>query len=322
MSNWITENKPAAVVAGTGLLLFLGLATVGYLANSERSGLDKQITVASRDIKTANAAELTPSKATNTRLSRELAHYDKAVKQLEAAYVPFQASSALAPITPTAFQNELKAFRDTLIAACKEKNIQITDTSSWLGFQIYSTQAPSVQAAPTLGFEMKAINTLVTRLADCGLTKFIKVYRSQLPVENTAPAPEGEENVDSDIQATWSPMPLEIAFQGDRNSVLKAMNAITESKDYLFTINSIRVRNERMMPPPIAGPEPAKTAAAQPPAAAAGDLRPADEAAAATAAPPVQELIKPYMGKEQILVQVSLNLVHFQQPKNQEPAND
>ena len=42
-------------------------------------------------------------------------------------------------------------------------------------------------------------------------------------------------------------MPLEIAFQGDRESVLKAMNAITGMQDYLFTVNSIRIRNERMM---------------------------------------------------------------------------
>mgnify|MGYP001348754290 CR=1 FL=1 len=26
MSNWITDNKPAAMVAGVGLLLFLGLS--------------------------------------------------------------------------------------------------------------------------------------------------------------------------------------------------------------------------------------------------------------------------------------------------------
>lgn len=37
---------------------------------------------------------------------------------------------------------------------------------------------------------------------------------------------------------------------------------------------------------------------------------------------PIQQLIKPYMGKEQIFVQVSLNLVHFNQPKAQEPSED
>lgn len=55
--------------------------------------------------------------------------------------------------------------------SCKKKNIlEITDTSSWLGFQVYSTQAPSVQAASTLGFELKAINSLVNKLAECGLS--------------------------------------------------------------------------------------------------------------------------------------------------------
>lgn len=207
--------------------------------------LDKKIKSASQEIKSANAAAITPSHTSNKELEKELNRYAKAIGNLETAYKPFMASSVLAPTTPTAFQNELKAFRESLIASCKEKNIQITDTSSWLGFQLYSTQAPSVQATPTLTFEMKAINSLVNKLTDCGLTKFIKVYRSQLPIENPARNTEDEE--DSDQKAPWTGMPLEIAFQGDRGSVLKAMNAITDSQEYLFTVNSIRIRNERMM---------------------------------------------------------------------------
>lgn len=317
MSNWITDNKPAAAVAGAGLLLFLGLSVAGYMAGSERSGLDKKISAASKEIKSANAAEITPSRLSNEDLEKELNRYSKTVTNLETAYKPFLASSALAPTTPTAFQNELKAFRESLIASCKKKNIQITDTSSWLGFQLYSTQAPSVQAAPTLSFEMKAVNSLVNKLTDCGLTKFIKVYRSQLPIEN--PASNLEEEEDDARQAPWTPMPLEIAFQGDRESALKAMNAITDSRDYLFTINSIRIRNERLMPLPITNPA-AQPAAAQRQAGAA-TLTPADEASKPAAAP-IQQIIKPYMGKEQVFVQISLNLVHFNQPKAQEPSED
>ena len=164
---------------------------------------------------------------------------------------------------------------------------------------------------------MKAINSLVNKLAECGLSKFIKVYRPQLPIETPANNPEESDEAD---QAPWTPMPLEIAFQGDRESVLKAMNAITGMQDYLFTVNSIRIRNERMMPPPIANPAAAKPAAAQP-ATGAASLTPADEAAA-PAAPAIQQVIKPYMGKEQVFVQVSLNLVHFNQPKAQEPSEN
>lgn len=155
MSNWITDNKPAAMVAGVGLLLFLGLSATGYIVNSKRSELDKKISIAAKEIKSANAAEITPSRSSNEELEKELNRYAKAVGNLETAYKPFLASSALAPTTPTAFQNELKTFRDSLISSCKKKNILITDTSSWLGFQVYSTQAPSVQAASTLGFELK-----------------------------------------------------------------------------------------------------------------------------------------------------------------------
>ncbi len=71
-----------------------------------------------------------------------------------------------------------------------------------------------MQAASTLGFELKAVNSLVNKLTDCGLSKFIKVYRPQLPIEN--PANNPEEDADEPNQAPWTPMPLEIAFQGNR----------------------------------------------------------------------------------------------------------
>ncbi|WP_300788659.1 Amuc_1100 family pilus-like protein, partial [uncultured Akkermansia sp.] len=230
MSNWITDNKPAAMVAGVGLLLFLGLSATGYIVNSKRSELDKKISIAAKEIKSANAAEITPCRSSNEDLEKELNRYAKAVNSLETAYKPFLASSALVPTTPTAFQNELKTFRDSLISSCKKKNILITDTSNWLGFQVYSTQAPSVQAASTLGFELKAINSLVNKLKECGLSKFIKVYRPQLPIETPANNPEESDEAD---QSPWTPMPLEIAFQGDRESVLNAINAITGMQDYL-----------------------------------------------------------------------------------------
>ena len=123
MSNWITDNKPAAMVAGVGLLLFLGLSATGYIVNSKRSELDKKISIAAKEIKSANAAEITPSRSSNEELEKELNRYAKAVGSLETAYKPFLASSALVPTTPTAFQNELKTFRDSLISSCKKKNI-------------------------------------------------------------------------------------------------------------------------------------------------------------------------------------------------------
>ena len=187
MSNWITDNKPAAMVAGVGLLLFLGLSATGYIVNSKRSELDKKISIAAKEIKSANAAEITPSRSSNEELEKELNRYAKAVGSLETAYKPFLASSALVPTTPTAFQNELKTFRDSLISSCKKKNILITDTSSWLGFQVYSTQAPSVQAASTLGFELKAVNSLANKL-----TASARAYRRALELYRKTDFPRGE----------------------------------------------------------------------------------------------------------------------------------
>ena len=75
-----------------------------------------------------------------------------------------------------------------------------------------------------------------------------------------------------------------------------------------------------MLPPPDTNLADAHPASVQP-STDVSSLTPADEAAA-PAAPAIQQVIKPYMGKEQVFVQVSLNLVHFNQPKAQEPSED
>ncbi len=169
-------------------------------------------------------------------------------------------------------------------------------------------------------FELNAINDLCTKLVDCGLTKFLKVYRPQLKIEAPAKDDEDEEVEESDgPQKNWSAMPMEIAFQGTRQSVLKAINVITGNKDYLFTINAIRIRNQRMLPPPIPT-KPAEDAAP----AVNDDLRTPEEKAADAEAPrPPQEVVVPYTGNEEVAVQVTLNLIHFAQPKaNTEQATE
>lgn len=62
-----------------------------------------------------------PEPLIQRRAGKELNRYAKAVGSLETAYKPFLASSALVPTTPTAFQNELKTFRDSLISSCKKR---------------------------------------------------------------------------------------------------------------------------------------------------------------------------------------------------------
>ncbi len=310
MSNWITDNKPAALTTGVGLLLFVGLTVAGFMANSEREDLDKKITDAKSKIEAANKAAVTPSAEANKSLEKKLAQYTKAVNALKTDFKNFEAASVLAQITPNEFQNELKNDRAKLMELCKAKNIQITDTSNWLGFQLYSTTAPSQNATPTLNFELSAINDLCTKLADCGLTKFLKVYRPQLKIE-LPPKEDDEEEEANGPQKDWTAMPVEIAFQGTRQSVLKAVNAITGNKDYLFTINAIRIRNTRMLPPPV----PTKPAADATPAAT-DDLRtPEEKAEDANAPRPAQAVVVPYTGNEEVAVQVTLNLIHFAQPK-------
>ena len=76
------------MVAGVGLLLFLGLSATGYIVTSKRSELDKKISIAAKEIKSANAAEITPSRSSNEELEKELNRYAKAVGSLGPPNLP------------------------------------------------------------------------------------------------------------------------------------------------------------------------------------------------------------------------------------------
>ncbi len=310
MSSWITDNKPAAITAGAGFLVFLGLSVAGYMFNSEREQLDQQIISQKAKIDKAKKASITPTKGSNEAFEKELKNYVAVVNELKAGYECFQASSKLTQTAPLDFQNELKANRESLKKLCAEKGMKnVTDDSLWLGFRRYGTTPPSAKAAPELTFQMRAINDLVTTLAQCNLTQFIKVCRTdELKVEKEVS--EDEESYEEESTSAWTAMPVEITFRGDRRSALDAINVITSNKKYLFTINAVRVRNERMVPPPM----PTKPTVDK--QAVANDLRTAEEAAAAEElAKPSEKIIEPYIGNEQVIVQVYLNLIHFTQPK-------
>lgn len=309
MSKGIANNKPAMVVAGTGLVLFIGLTAFGFMINSDREAVDKQINDNKKVIVSAQKAGVTPSRAVCAKLEEDKEAYINALKKVEANFAPYVAASALQDIAPNAFQNNLKANRSALIAKCREKGILITDASSWLGLQDYSTKAPAPSAAPALNFQMLAINELVNQMTGCGVTKFIKVCRPD-KISQEKPKVE-DDSISEDGAPTWEGMPVEIVFEGDRKSLMNVMNLITENKKYLFTVNVLRVRNERNAPLPL----PQATTPPKPASAPTESVTPADELAAAQNNQPViEEVIRPYMGNEKVSVLLSLNLVHFTAP--------
>lgn len=311
MSNWITENKPAAVITGVALVLVLGLGAFGYLESSKQGETDKKIAAAKKAIDAANKAEFTPTSKVEKELNAAIKTYQKSLASIKDSYAPFLATSKLDAITPNVFKNKLNADREAFIKLCKDKGIQVNDNSSWFGFQDYGNMAPSTQATPTLNFELKAITQLANELAtNCELTQFIKIHRKKVNIEKPVAAETSDEEP---VTLPWESMTFEIAVKGKRQMVIKAINTILNNKNYLFAIDNLRVRNERVIAPVITLPEKEKKAETSStgltlaPAATPGTEEGQDD----PQAPAIEEILKPISGSEQIFAQFTVNLIHF-----------
>ncbi len=341
MSSWIKENKASIIAGGIGVVLVAGIAVVGFSKKTETEELQLKIRSSEGTIQNLGNDSMSPTEQVLKQSSEILKDYQESMANIEAQYAPFKANCVLQSIDAQTFQNDLKKMTADWKAACAAKNITVTPEAQNMGFNAYVASAPSSTAAPMLNFERLGMNYFLTKLADSGVSKFMRVYRAPLELEATAdpkaktPArgaadtarPRPGKKGSSEL---WQPLSFEVAFVGDRQSVATFLNDITTNDQYLFTVSGLRVKNEIQTPPSYEKP---KSAAAAAPVAApvaggvslaggAGtgvvqkDIKPADSEEA-DEGPKSEEILRQVLGAEKLNVHMVVSLIYFPEQQSE-----
>ncbi|MEG0024806.1 MAG: Amuc_1100 family pilus-like protein [Akkermansia sp.] len=326
MSNWIQENKPSVVVSGIGLVLFAGLVGAGIYASGLESDAHRAWETAKDTIESHTTQAMPPTAEVVKEVKAQLKDYQADMKDISAFFAPFREASIKGESDGQAFQNSLKQQRETWLALCQNKKVIVKNEASWMGFDAYRASAPQTTAAPLLAFEKQGMGYFLTELTNSGATKIISVYRAPLPEElveekskddKKKPKARRSAAPDKDYQL----LPFEVTFEGDRQSIVTFLNTISSSEKYFFTINALRVRNEKQILPTISAPKVTTSAPAGVGLAITPDkaqTKDKEEDAPVDA----QEILKPFIGNEKILVHLASNLVFFSTPEKKESSKD
>lgn len=340
MSSWIKENKASIIAGGIGVVLVAGIAAVGISKNSEAEILQQKIRSAEGSIQSMARDAMPPTEEVLKQSLEILKDYKESMSSIEALYAPFRKNCVLENIDAQSFQNDLKKMTADWKNACAAKNIIVTPEAQYMGFNAYMASAPPSTAAPMLNFERLGMNYFLTKLAESGVSKFMRVYRAPLAIEAVGADTKAKSNARPEVSARprggkkasselWQPLTFEVAFMGDRQSVATFLNDITTNDQYLFTISALRVKNEIQTPPSYEKPKTASAAASavkpsSPGISLAGgvgtgevkrDVRPADSNEEDDA-PKSVEILRQVLGNEKVNVHLVVSLIYFpEQPE-------
>jgi hypothetical protein len=227
----------------------------------------------------------------------------------------------LNPLTEVQFQDTL---RDTVqrVSAKAAANGMKLPEKFYMGFDQYQGEPPRREAAPALGRELKAIESIVVRLAESHVNSLTKLERIPLP-EETAKQKAGDGAKDlkggrgaKDGRQLASKAPFEVSFVSTQNAFRTAFNNIVSSKEQFFIPRLVEIRNEKDKGPlkSDSSSNPLPPAASAPPGSlpepasnAPTGSQPATHADAGASQPELRYLV----GEEKIEVTLWLELVNF-----------
>ena len=312
--NWIKENK---FLAGFLTFLVIGIGTLCSLLFTAMGSFDEATaayTQKANDLTRLQNLPLTPNK-------KNLAAFIAQQKEASEAVSAFQAALAaksipLVPMTPTDFQDKLKATKTAILERAAQGGTEVPAKFFLLGADTYEGRPPLAEAAAPLGRELKAIEWVLNQLFDKHVTSLEHLKRDPLP-EETGRKSGGERKV----KPLVSSHAFEIKMQCRQNSLASVLNVIAGPQAPQFFIpRVVQVKNLKpslpktmaFTPPPPALPPPALPGSALSAPAVPGPHDPprAPDPSPTQANKPIEYIV----GDEQLDVTLVIEIVDFAEP--------
>lgn len=302
--SWVKENKFlsgffAVMLIGVGVLGFL-LFTASSRYRDARAQYDEQATELNR----LKSLAPYPAAPNVEKIEAQRKEHQASVlalqKSLAATEIPVE------EISEVQFQDKLRESVSRVTAKATEGRMALPE-KFYMGFALYETQPPRAEAAPLLGRQLKAIELVLMKLIESGVTKLTKLDRPELPEEkeprsgassgSTSGGGRDERRGDSRDNGGENTLvkrhAFDIGFVADQSAFNSVLNGIVSNKTQFYVPRALEVKNEQTKSPPktettaaAAPPAPDAPAATTPATPAAPAAAPAPGTPAATARPP------------------------------------
>ena len=257
--NWIKQNK---FLSGFIAVMVIGVGALGYLLFTAKSRYDEgRSEYESKVQELARLEGLKPyPEAENLKQFEEQKKEHAAAiaalhKNLAAAQIPIE------PLTREAFQDKLREAVTRITTKAKDSGVGLP-AMFYLGMEKYQTEPPLPEAAPALGRQLKALEFVLTKMIDDGVTSVSKFDRESLPEEegkgkkdkSNEPAKPGQPGRFEKSGKLVAYRGIEIEFTADQSRFRSLLNGIVTEKSQFFVPRLVVVKNEKDAAPPRVQP--------------------------------------------------------------------
>ena len=254
--NWIKQNK---FLSGFIAVMVIGVGALGYLLFTAKSRYDEQRSEYETKVQELARLEgLKPYPETENLKQFEEQKKEHAAaiaalhKNLAAAQIPIE------PLTREAFQDKLREAVTRITTKAKDSGVGLP-AMFYLGMEKYQTEPPLPEAAPALGRQLKALEFVLTKMIDDGVTAVSKFDRESLPEEEgkgkkdkpNDPAKSGQSEKPGKLVAYRG---IDVEFTADQSRFRTFLNGIVTEKSQFFVPRLVIVKNEKDAAPPRVQP--------------------------------------------------------------------
>lgn len=319
--NFIKSNPFVSALAGITLVVCGILYFVAGKGAEKYQAAKDAFDASAAAVAQAEASPLYPTNPNRDGKRKAIVDYRESINGLRGLFDKYRPES-VENIKP-------QALTDRILEANKEVTAAFgTDTTLpagfFLGFESYQAQLAKEEATGVLNYQLGGIKNAMLGLAAARPSEVIRIHRPQL-------AEEAGDKFQSQPNQVARNFPVEITFKGSESSARKFITFLGETNSYYYVVRSMKIVNEKDVPPKVIDAkfekdEPAPAPAADnpfgaffpdadaPPAPAEGGAAPAAPAAPAQPAANAADssrILAQVLGSEEVIVFVRFDTLMF-----------
>ncbi len=317
--NWILENKfVAGVLAvtaiGAALLLFLIMGARGqYL---ETAGEYERET---GELQRLQALKPYPEEANFSKLTEQREQHAAQVQKLREKLTAMELPKE--PVSPEQFQDLLRSKVSELETLAAENGVALP-SGFYLGFPTYQGSPPRGEATERLGWQLRAIESVIRGVLEAKVTSIDSIERQPLPEEVGGAQPvatankgngKGTAGPGADLVSRY---PFTLALTGEQSRIRTVLNRLAKTREQFLIVRTLKLENEKTIGP-AKGIAPATGEPGAP-----GEALPAPEqtesleallggAAAPGQTPSAAKTLTFILGDEKLKATVTIDIVDF-----------
>ncbi|MEM1083476.1 MAG: Amuc_1100 family pilus-like protein [Verrucomicrobiota bacterium] len=233
------ENKFPIVLGAVTAVAVGGLAYWGMSSSKKYDTAKSDYTDRVAELKRLTSGPAYPSPENVSAKEKAVSEYRASIDGMQKSFDKFRAPK-LENVGVDDFGDALRNAREEFVAKFEKAGTEIPE-GSHLGLGVFTRETVDKNDTGVLLYQLGAFKDLFGKLADAKPAKVLNIFRPRLPEETGGKFEPGGK--------TFRPHTIEVVFTGREESLRQFLASLDDSENYYFVVRSMRVKNEKPVPP-------------------------------------------------------------------------